>query len=132
MAAARANWKGYLRLSLVSCPIALYPATSESEKVRFNQLNKKTGNRIRYSKVDPLRAALSLENWHSATAERRCREGQARRQRRAHRGRQGRGKDREESLRPQAQIRLPQEAARESAVGGSRGLNRPPAGGGAF
>src|SRR5829696_7470416 len=52
MAAARANWKGYLRLSLVSCPIALYPATSESEKVRFNQLNKKTGNRIRYSKVD--------------------------------------------------------------------------------
>src|SRR5215207_8970284 len=52
MAAARANWKGYLRLSLVSCPIALYPATSESEKVRFNQLNKNTGNRIRYSKVD--------------------------------------------------------------------------------
>ncbi|MDF2764945.1 MAG: repair protein [Rhodospirillales bacterium] len=50
--AARANWKGYLRLSLVSCPIALYPATSESEKVRFNQLNKNTGNRIRYSKVD--------------------------------------------------------------------------------
>src|SRR4051794_33368232 len=52
MAAARANWKGYLRLSLVSCPIALYPATSESEKVRFNQLNRNTGNRIRYSKVD--------------------------------------------------------------------------------
>ena len=48
MAAARANWKGYLRLSLVSCPIALFPATSESEKVRFNQLNKNTGNRIRY------------------------------------------------------------------------------------
>src|SRR4051812_28602289 len=52
MAAARANWKGYLRLSLVSCPIALYPATSESEKIRFNQLNKTTGNRLRYSKVD--------------------------------------------------------------------------------
>src|SRR5215208_8125969 len=52
MAAARANWKCYLRLSLVSCPIALYPATSESEKVRFNQLSKSTGNRIRYSKVD--------------------------------------------------------------------------------
>jgi DNA end-binding protein Ku len=50
--AARANWKGYLRLSLVSCPIALYPATSESEKVRFNQINKQTGNRIRYTKVD--------------------------------------------------------------------------------
>src|SRR5215207_8861307 len=52
MAAARANWKGYLRLSLVSCPIALYPATSESEKVRFHQLHKQTGNRIRYRKVD--------------------------------------------------------------------------------
>ena len=50
--AARANWKGYLRLSLVSCPIALYPATTESEKVRFNQLNQNTGNRIRYTKVD--------------------------------------------------------------------------------
>ena len=50
--AARANWKGYLRLSLVSCPIALYPATSESEKIRFNQINKNTGNRIRYTKVD--------------------------------------------------------------------------------
>jgi DNA end-binding protein Ku len=50
--AARANWKGYLRLSLVSCPIALYPATSESEKVRFHQLHKQTGNRIRYLKVN--------------------------------------------------------------------------------
>src|SRR3954466_10963339 len=50
--AARANSKGYLRLSLVSCPIALYPATSESEKVRFHQLHKQTGNRIRYRKVD--------------------------------------------------------------------------------
>jgi DNA end-binding protein Ku len=50
--APRANWKGYLKLSLVSCPVALYPATSESEKVRFNQLNKRTGNRIRYVKVD--------------------------------------------------------------------------------
>ena len=59
-------------------------------------------------------------------------QGQARRQRRAARGRQGRGKDREESLRPQAQIRRPEEAAREGAVGGSRRLNRPPAGGGAF
>jgi DNA end-binding protein Ku len=52
MAAPRANWKGYLRLSLVSCPIAVYPATSESEKVRFNQLNRNTGNRIKYLKVD--------------------------------------------------------------------------------
>src|SRR3954467_4701142 len=50
--APRANWKGYLRLSLVTCPIALYPATSEAEKISFNQINKKTGNRIRYLKVD--------------------------------------------------------------------------------
>jgi DNA end-binding protein Ku len=50
--AARAYWKGYLRLSLVSCPIALFPATSEREKVSFHQLNRKTGNRIRYHKVD--------------------------------------------------------------------------------
>src|SRR5918998_1851547 len=52
MAAPRANWKGYLRLSLVSCPVAVYPATSESEKVRFNQLNRNTGNRTKYLKVD--------------------------------------------------------------------------------
>jgi DNA end-binding protein Ku len=50
--APRAYWKGYLKLSLVSCPIALYPATSEREKISFHQLNKDTGNRIRYRKVD--------------------------------------------------------------------------------
>ena len=50
--APRANWKGFLRLSLVNCPVALYPATSESEKVSFNQLNRKTGHRIKYAKVD--------------------------------------------------------------------------------
>src|SRR5829696_2235953 len=50
--APRANWKGYLRLSLVSCPIALYPATSEREKISFNQLNSKTGNRIKMTRVD--------------------------------------------------------------------------------
>ena len=50
--APRAYWKGYLRLSLVTCPIALYPATSEREKVSFNQINKETGHRIRYRKVD--------------------------------------------------------------------------------
>lgn len=50
--APRAYWKGYLRLSLVSCPIELFPATSEREKVRFHQINKNTGNRIRYQKVD--------------------------------------------------------------------------------
>jgi DNA end-binding protein Ku len=51
--APRANWKGFLRLSLVTCPVALYPATSESEKISFNQLNRQTGHRIKYLKVDP-------------------------------------------------------------------------------
>ena len=47
-----ANWKGFLRLSLVTCPIALFPATSESEKISFNQINRATGHRVKYSKVD--------------------------------------------------------------------------------
>ena len=50
--APRAYWKGYLKLSLVSCPVALFPATSEREKISFHQLNKNTGNRIKYRKVD--------------------------------------------------------------------------------
>jgi DNA end-binding protein Ku len=50
--APRAYWKGYSKLSLVSCPVALFPASSEREKIRFHQLNKKTGNRIKYRKVD--------------------------------------------------------------------------------
>jgi DNA end-binding protein Ku len=50
--APRANWKGFLRLSLVTCPVALYPATSESEKISFNQLNRQSGHRIKYLKVD--------------------------------------------------------------------------------
>jgi DNA end-binding protein Ku len=50
--APRANWKGHLRLSLVSCPIALYPATTEREKIRFHNLNSETGNRVRMRRVD--------------------------------------------------------------------------------
>jgi len=50
--APRANWKGYLRLSLVSCPIALYLASSLSEKVSFNRINRKTGNRLKQQNVD--------------------------------------------------------------------------------
>ena len=50
--ASRANWKGYLRLSLVSCPIALYPASSLSEKVSFTRINRKTGNRLKQQNVD--------------------------------------------------------------------------------
>jgi DNA end-binding protein Ku len=50
--APRAYWKGYLKLSLVSCPIALSPATSSSERVSFRQINKQTGNRLRQQLVD--------------------------------------------------------------------------------
>jgi DNA end-binding protein Ku len=50
--APRANWKGFLRLSLVTCPVALFPATSDTEKVSFNQINRKTGHRIKYQRVD--------------------------------------------------------------------------------
>ena len=50
--APRANWKGYLRLSLVSCPIALYPASSLSEKVSFNRINRKTGHRVKQQNID--------------------------------------------------------------------------------
>src|SRR6201985_807612 len=50
--APRAYWKGYLRLSLVSCPIPLYPAASSSERVSFNRINKKTGHRLKQLLVD--------------------------------------------------------------------------------
>jgi DNA end-binding protein Ku len=52
MAPARAFWKGHLKLSLVSCPIALYTGTSATERVSFRQINKKTGNRLRQQLVD--------------------------------------------------------------------------------
>jgi DNA end-binding protein Ku len=50
--APRPNWKGYLKLSLVSCPVALYPATTTSERVSFRTLNRQTGNRVRRQFVD--------------------------------------------------------------------------------
>jgi DNA end-binding protein Ku len=50
--APRANWKGYLKLSLVSCAVALYPATTTAARTRFNIINKQTGNRVRYEVVD--------------------------------------------------------------------------------
>ena len=52
MPTVRPYWKGYLKLALVSCPIALYTASSSSERVAFRQLNKKTGNRLRQQLVD--------------------------------------------------------------------------------
>ncbi len=50
--AARANWKGYLKLSLVSCAVALFPATTINERTRFNIINRNTGNRIHNQVVD--------------------------------------------------------------------------------
>lgn len=50
--APRPYWKGYLKLSLVSCAVALYPAASKSERVAFHWLNRQTGNRLRQQMVD--------------------------------------------------------------------------------
>lgn len=50
--APRPYWKGYLKLSLVTCPVSLTPATSEREKIRFHTINRKTGNRVRSRYVD--------------------------------------------------------------------------------
>ncbi len=52
MAPSRPFWKGYLKLSLVSCPIAMFPASSSSERVSFRQINKSTGNRLKQQLVD--------------------------------------------------------------------------------
>ena len=51
--APRASWKGYIKLSLVSCPVKMFPATSASERISFNQLHKDTHNRINMKPVDP-------------------------------------------------------------------------------
>lgn len=53
MAAGRPTWQGHLRLSLVTCPVALYTATDASSDVHFNMLHKKTHNRIRMVPTDP-------------------------------------------------------------------------------
>ncbi len=50
--APRPYWKGYLKLSLVSCAVALYPAASKAERISFHWLNRKTGNRLRQQMVD--------------------------------------------------------------------------------
>ena len=50
--APRSSWRGYLRLSLVTCPVAMLPATSEAEKIRFHTLNRATGNRVHARYVD--------------------------------------------------------------------------------
>jgi len=48
----RAYWKGSLKLSLVTCPVALYPATTSVEKTRFHLINTETGNRLKQQMVD--------------------------------------------------------------------------------
>jgi DNA end-binding protein Ku len=50
--APRPDWKGFLKLSLVSCPIALYPAVSAAERISFRQVNRRTGHRLRHQLVD--------------------------------------------------------------------------------
>ena len=52
MVASRAYWKGFMKLSLVSCPIALYPASTSAEKTHFHQINTRTGHRLRQQLVD--------------------------------------------------------------------------------
>jgi DNA end-binding protein Ku len=48
----RPHWRGFLKLSLVSCPIALYPAIAPAERISFRQVNKRTGHRLRQQLVD--------------------------------------------------------------------------------
>jgi DNA end-binding protein Ku len=61
--ASRAFWKGYLKLSFVSCPVALYPATSAAERVSFRQVNRRTGHRLRHKLVDSVTGeAVDLAN----------------------------------------------------------------------
>ena len=50
--APRSFWKGYLKLSLVTCPVAMVPAVTERERVRFHTLNRETGNRVQSAYVD--------------------------------------------------------------------------------
>src|SRR5437773_5423493 len=50
--APRPYWKGYLKLSLVACPVSVFTATTSSERVSFRQINKKTGNRLRQQLID--------------------------------------------------------------------------------
>lgn len=53
MAGLRANWKGYLKIGELSCPVALYTGASTSERISFHTLNRDTGNRVRREFIDP-------------------------------------------------------------------------------
>src|SRR6202007_1737154 len=50
--APRAYWKGSLKLSLVTCPLALYPASTQAENTHFHQINTKTGHRLKQQMID--------------------------------------------------------------------------------
>jgi DNA end-binding protein Ku len=65
MAPARPFWKGYLKLSLVSCPIGLYTGTASTERVSFRQINKQTGNRLRQQLVDEV-TREPVDGWDKA------------------------------------------------------------------
>ena len=69
--ATRPTWQGYLRLSLVSCPVALYTATSRGGEVHFNMLSKTTHNRIRMIPTDPETGPIDRSDMSTPT--RRCR-----------------------------------------------------------
>ena len=56
--APRANWKGYLKLSLVSCAVELYPSSTTKDRVTFNMVNRETGNRLRRQLVDEVTGDL--------------------------------------------------------------------------
>ena len=53
-ALSRASWNGFLKLSFVSCPVALYPATTAAERVSFRQVNRRTGHRLKHQLVDSI------------------------------------------------------------------------------
>jgi DNA end-binding protein Ku len=59
--APRPFWKGYLKLSLVTCPVAMTPATTDNAKIRFHVLNRRTGNRVESRYVDALDSAPVAE-----------------------------------------------------------------------
>ena len=64
MAPARPFWKGYLKLSLVSCPVALYAGTSATERVSFRRINRQTGDRLRQQLVDEVtRELVEGDDW---------------------------------------------------------------------
>ncbi|CAL1690018.1 Non-homologous end joining protein Ku [Brevundimonas subvibrioides] len=60
---SRPTWQGHLKLSLVSCPVALYTATSSADNVRFHMINPKTNNRIRMVATDPDTGPVERWSW---------------------------------------------------------------------